>query len=136
MDGLRSCCHPIAGWRFRSDPSLFAPSSIWLSAVSARGSFVGRRNLMHPVSVERLSKKYVLPNRHIHAPTSFREAATLRIWQALGLHRSTGDQAGAELWALRDVDFVVPEGTRLGIIGRNGAGKSTLLKILSRITVP
>src|SRR5438876_7431623 len=38
--------------------------------------------------------------------------------------------------ALRNVNLIVREGERLGVVGHNGAGKSTLLKVLAGIYPP
>jgi ABC-type polysaccharide/polyol phosphate transport system ATPase subunit len=41
-----------------------------------------------------------------------------------------------DIWALKDVDFILERGGSLGLIGDNGAGKSTLCLLLSQIMAP
>lgn len=76
------------------------------------------------IRLENVSKKFVI---HHERPRSFQEAA-------VGLFR--GNSSREELWAVRNVNFIVDQGEALGLIGPNGSGKSTILKLISRILEP
>lgn len=41
-----------------------------------------------------------------------------------------------EFWALKNIDFKIPAGQTVGILGLNGSGKSTLLQIISSVLQP
>ena len=49
------------------------------------------------------------------------------------IRKVKGNQDYKDFWALKDVNFDVEKGDRIGILGLNGAGKSTLLKIIAGV---
>jgi ABC-2 type transport system ATP-binding protein len=48
----------------------------------------------------------------------------------------TGKLMFNEFWALRDINFEIKKGERLGVLGLNGSGKSTLLKVIAGVFKP
>ncbi|HEV8601934.1 MAG TPA: ABC transporter ATP-binding protein [Gaiellaceae bacterium] len=74
------------------------------------------------IVAEQVSRRFrVHPQRHV----TLKEAIVRR-----------GEMGAFDIWALRDVSFVIEPGEAVGLMGRNGSGKTTLLRLIAGIFGP
>lgn len=82
-----------------------------------------------------MSSELAVSVRHVSKTYQIYEKPRHRLQQMLFGH-FRARKFYKEFWALRDINFEIPKGKVIGILGKNGAGKSTLLQILCGTLTP
>ena len=91
---------------------------------------------MSVITVENISKQYIIDHQKGKGANTLRDVISANFRQVFNGQKKQADVTKEEFWALRDVNFSIEQGDRVGIVGHNVAGKSTMLKILSKIIEP
>ena len=99
---------------------------------------------MSVITVENISKQYIIDHKRGKGSSSIRDAITHTVkgWFA-GPKEDTDELTHEEFWALRDVNFTVEQGDRVGIVvyagasglalpSTSGANKARILAALAR----
>jgi lipopolysaccharide transport system ATP-binding protein len=82
------------------------------------------------IQVENLSKCYQIYNKPTDRLKQFLYPSIKRV-VGKPVHNYYQD-----FWALNNINFVIPKGETVGVIGKNGSGKSTLLQIICGTLTP
>jgi len=87
------------------------------------------------ITVENLSKQYEIFHNDRDPYLKFSDLL-YSTFKSLTPQKKKRKKSSENFFALKNINFDISQGDRVGIIGSNGAGKSTLLKILSKIVAP
>ncbi len=68
--------------------------------------------------------------------TRIPDGAFALVFDKVSFHYDDPDSDEERDWALRDIDFELPAGETLGLLGRTGSGKSTTARLLLRLYDP
>lgn len=86
------------------------------------------------IEVQHVSKRY---RKGVAGYRTLREDLYSLTGRLVHLRRHRPEDTDSRhIWALKNVDFRIDQGERVGIVGRNGSGKTTLLRLLAGVTQP